>query len=340
MKSRSAKALLLLVSTLLLVQPRGILGADRPVVVAHRGASGYLPEHTLEAKAMAHAMRADFIEQDVVLTKDDQPVLLHDIHLDTVTNVAQIFPKRARDDGRYYAIDFTLAEIKQLRVTERISLDTKQAVYPKRFPVRKSKFEVPTLVEEFELIQGLNKSTGRVVGIYTEIKSPAWHREQGKDISPIVLNILDQFGYHEKTDRAYVQCFDADELQRIREELKSRLKLVQLIGENDWNESPTDFEEIRTAAGLRRTAKYVDGIGPWLPHVVAGLDDNRKPIIADLVELAHENNLEVHPYTFRADSLPDYASSMDEVFDIFINHAKVDGLFTDFPDQAVKFLDQ
>jgi len=340
MASRSAAALSLFVSTLLLIQHQSLLGAEDIVVVAHRGASGYLPEHTLEAKAMAHAMRADYIEQDVVLSKDDQPVILHDIHLDTVTDVAQVFPKRARDDGRYYAIDFTLSEIKTLRVTERIKLETKQAVYPKRFPIRKARFEVPTLAEEFEMIQGLNKSTGRAVGVYTEVKSPAWHREQGKDVSRIVLDMLSQFGYREKTDQAYVQCFDADELRRMREELKTRLRLVQLIGENDWDEAPTDFDELRTPAGIRQLAKHADGIGPWLQHVVKGLDESHKPILTGLVKLAHENNLEVHPYTFRADSLPDYASSLDEVFDIFINHAKVDGLFTDFPDQAVRFRDR
>ncbi len=89
-----------------------------PLVIAHRGASGYLPEHTLEAKALAYGMKPDYIEQDVVMTKDDQLVVLHDHYLDRVTDVAERFPGRARADGRYYAIDFTLAEIKSLRVTE------------------------------------------------------------------------------------------------------------------------------------------------------------------------------------------------------------------------------
>ena len=88
------------------------------IVIAHRGASGYLPEHTLPAKALAYGMKPDYIEQDVVMTKDDKLVVLHDHYLDRVTNVATLFPDRARKDGRYYAIDFTLAEIKQLSVTE------------------------------------------------------------------------------------------------------------------------------------------------------------------------------------------------------------------------------
>ncbi len=94
-----------------------------PLVIAHRGASGYLPEHTLPAKALAYAMKPDYIEQDVVMTKDDQLVVLHDHYLDRVTDVAERFPDRAREDGRYYAIDFTLAEIKSLRVTEGFKLD-------------------------------------------------------------------------------------------------------------------------------------------------------------------------------------------------------------------------
>jgi glycerophosphoryl diester phosphodiesterase len=98
-----------------------VAAETRPLVIAHRGASGYLPEHTLAAKAYAHALGADFIEQDLVLTKDDVPVVLHDIYLDTVTDVAVRFPERKRADGRFYVIDLTLAELKQLRVTERFN---------------------------------------------------------------------------------------------------------------------------------------------------------------------------------------------------------------------------
>lgn len=117
-----------------------------PLVIAHRGASGYLPEHTLEAKTLAYAMKPDYIEQDVVMTKDDQLVVLHDHYLDRVTDVAERFPNRARADGRYYAIDFTLAEIKTLRVTEGFDIDAqgnKVAGFPDRFPLWKGDFTVP-----------------------------------------------------------------------------------------------------------------------------------------------------------------------------------------------------
>ena len=112
----------------------------RPIVIAHRGASGYLPEHKLEAKALAFAMKADYLEQDCVLTADDVPVVLHDIQLDTVSDVARRFPRRRRDDGRFYAVDFTLDEIRSLRVTERFDRETGEAVYPQRFPLWQGDF--------------------------------------------------------------------------------------------------------------------------------------------------------------------------------------------------------
>ena len=316
-------------------------GADRYVIViAHRGASGYLPEHTLAAKALAHGMGADYIEQDVVLTADDHPIVLHDIHLDTVTDVAERFPRRARADGRFYALDFTLAEIKQLRVRERIDLKTNRAVYPARFPSETSGLGVPSLAEEIQLVQGLNKSTGRSAGIYPEIKAPAWHRRQGKDISRIVLATLARFGYRDRNDPVYVQCFDAEETKRLRNEFKTKLKLVQLIGENDWNESETDFELLRTAAGLKDVAGYADGIGPWIPHIVTGRDDQGALTITSLVEDAHAVGLEVHPYTFRADDLPEFTDDFDSLLRLFVEQVGVDGLFTDFPDQAVALRNQ
>lgn len=311
------------------------LAQEPPIVIAHRGASGYLPEHTLEAVALAHGMGVDYIEQDVVLTQDAVPVVLHDIHLDTVTNVASVFPGRARTNGRFFAIDFSLEEIKQLRVSERFNHETKKAVYPDRFPLRKATFSVPTLAEEIELIQGLNQSTGRSIGICVEIKSPAWHNELGHDISRITLNTLTRYGYATTSDHGMIQCFDAVELRRIREELNCKLTLLQLIGENDWNEAPTDFDVLKTEEGLKATAEYANGIGPWLPQVIQGKDDQGKPIFTDLIRLAHAHGLKVTPYTYRADSLPDYVDTFEELLDLSIE-AKVDGVFTDFPDKAIQ----
>ena len=139
------------------------------VVIAHRGASGYLPEHSLPAKAMAYAQGADYLEQDLVMTKDNELVVLHDHYLDRVTDVAERFPDRARKDGRYYAIDFTLPEIKSLKFTEGFDIDKngkKVQSYPNRFPMGKSDFRVHTFQEEIEFIQGLNHSTGKNTEIH------------------------------------------------------------------------------------------------------------------------------------------------------------------------------
>lgn len=307
---------------------------DRPIVIAHRGACGYLPEHTLEAAALAYGMGADYIEQDVVLTKDDVPVVSHDIHLDTVTNVASVFPDRSRKDGRYYAIDFTLKEIKSLRANERVDHKTAKPVFPKRFPVGRSRFEVATFAEHIELIQGLNKSTGRGVGIYPEVKSPAWHRKSGKDISRIVLDVLKQYGYEDGNDAVFVQCFDAVETRRMREQLKTRLKLVQLLGDKRWDETSTDYDRLRAEKELRSIAEYANGIGPSLSHVA----NEKTGKATALIRMAHEHRLVVHPYTIRSDSLPKYAKSHDSLLDVVVKQAKADGFFTDFSDKGVTYL--
>ncbi|WP_145373284.1 glycerophosphodiester phosphodiesterase [Maioricimonas rarisocia] len=314
---------------------------DRPLVIAHRGASGYLPEHTLEAKAMAHAMGADYIEQDVVLTKDGIPVVLHDIHLDTVTDVRERFPNRHRADGRFYALDFTLAEIRTLNATERVSHKTGKAVYPRRFPAGTSRFEVPTLAEEIELIQGMNRSTGRVAGIYPEIKQPGWHREQGHDISKIVLDVLHKYGYRTKDDAVFLQCFEQDELRRIREDLGAEMRLVQLVSGNSAvaraaTATPPDMATLDSE--LRRFAEFADGVGPALSAIVPGVTPEGGPQITPLVERAHAHDLVVHPWTFRSDAMPKFCDDMDTLLGWYIDEAKIDGLFTDFPDQPVRFL--
>lgn len=322
------------------ISPSAHAQSSPKVVVAHRGASGYLPEHTLPAKAMAYAMGADYVEQDVVMTKDDQLIVIHDITLERTTDVAEKFPGRARSDGGFYAVDFTLAEILTLDVTEGFSMESgqKQSNYPQRFPVGKAIFKIHTFAQEIEFVQGLNQSTGRDVGIYPEIKSPGFHLAEGKDLGRAVLTVLKQYGYTKKSDKVFVQTFEFDELKRIHDELMPalgiELKLVALLDggeENDW---------MRSAEGVREIAKYADGIGPEKSMIV-DRDSQRGAIkISDLVKLAHDNGMQVHPYTFRLDAgqVPDYASSFEQMLEIFYFEADVDGVFTDFPDRAVEFL--
>ena len=298
---------------------------NKKLVIAHRGASGYLPEHTLEAKVMAYAMHANFIEQDLVLSKDDVPIVIHDIYLDDVTDIASKFKNRSREDGRYYVIDFTYEELKQLIVYERFNPKTKEQIFPNRFPIGKSAFRLHSLQDEIELIQGLNKITGNNIGIYPEIKNPKFHRTNGKDISKNILNILNNYGYKTKTDNCILQCFDAEELKRIRFDLNSKLFLTQLI------ENPGQDKL------LNEYATYANAIGPWIKLLIAGFDENENIIISDLVNNSHDLGLKVHAYTFRADQLGDF-TSFEELLDFGFNDVGVDGIFTDFPDKVVEFL--
>jgi len=312
---------------------------SRPIVIAHRGASGYLPEHTLAAKTLAHCMGADFLEQDVVLSRDGIAIVLHDIHLDSTTDVAQRFPGRARADGRFYAIDFDLQEIRQLRVHERINVNTGAAVYPTRFPAQPALFQVPTLAEEIDLIAGLDRSRGCTTGLYVELKAPNWHSSEGHDLSSAILEVLEQTGYWNRPDQVFLQCFDDQTLRQLRQQLKTPLPMIQLIGENSWGEdSAVDYDYLRTEEGLSYVASYAQGIGPYLPHIYLGKSASGSPRLSNLVPLAQARGLQVHPYTFRRDELPAGITDFTELLDIFIGEARVDGLFTDFPDLVFDYL--
>ncbi|WP_254712582.1 glycerophosphodiester phosphodiesterase [Polaribacter haliotis] len=297
---------------------------NKKIVIAHRGASGYLPEHTMEAKAMAYAMNVDYIEQDLVLSKDNVPIVIHDIYLDDVTDVATKFTDRKREDNRYYVIDFTFEELQTLAVSERFNPKTGEQFYKNRFPKGKGNFKLHSFQQEIELIQGLNKSTGKNIGIYPEIKEPEFHKKEGKNLTEIVLKILADYGYKTKKDNCILQCFDAKELESIRKELKSDLFLVQLM----------EFPE--EAKNLKHFATYADGIGPWYKQI---LDKkiNDKWEFTSLVLDAHELGLKVHPYTFRADQLDEF-NSFEEMMQTLLIDANVDGAFTDFPDKIVEFL--
>lgn len=297
---------------------------NKKVVVAHRGASGYLPEHTMEAKAMAYAMNPDFIEQDLVLSKDNVPVVIHDIYLDDVTDIATKFPDRKREDGRYYVIDFTFDELQELNVSERFDPKTGKQFYPNRFPKGKGNFKLHSLSQEIELIQGLNSSTGKNIGIYPEIKNPAFHHENGKDMAKITLDILSNYDYNTKEDNCIFQCFDAKELERVRKELNANLFLVQLI------EFPEETKQ------LEQFATYADGIGPWYKQIIDKKEDG-KWIFTSLVNDAHKLGLKVHTYTLRADQLGDFKDFPEHV-EVLLYDANVDGCFTDFPDKVKALL--
>ena len=311
----------LLVVSVALALSIGMWGlAGEKIVIGHRGAAGYLAEHTLESYAFAYALGADFIEPDLVMTKDGVLICLHDIYLERTTDVEDLFPDRRRPDGHWYAIDFTLDEIRELSVHERCR-DSGQPYFPNRFPVGKSRFRVPTLAEMIELVQGLNVSSGREVGIYPELKRPSWHQEQGYDMAVALLEVLDRYGYRGPEAKVFIQCFEPHTLERLRYELGTELPLVQLISVAAFG--------IASRRGLEGIAQYADGIGPDKRLVEAN---------PELVDWAHALGLVVHPWTFRADVLPSKYASPEEELEKFLFDYGADGVFTDFPDIAVRVL--
>ena len=287
-------------------------------------------------KALAYAMGADYLEQDVVASRDDKLIVLHDIFLDRVSNVADQYPNRARADGRFYVRDFDLEELRSLSIWERFQADG-SAVYPKRFPVKCGNFHIHTFDEELQMLQDLNRSTGGLVGCYPEIKRPQWHKQQGVDIAPQFLDILEDYGYRDANDAVFVQCFDADELVRMRVDLACDLRLVQLIGDNSWGEGPSNFDKLLTPDGLASLSDTVDAIGPWINQLYRIHDGAVEP--TSLAHDAHLSGLEVHSYTFRRDELPKGFQSFDALVKFFIQELKVDGLFTDFADLVLGIVD-
>ena len=264
--------------------------ADCIEVIAHRGASGYLPEHTLPAYALGYGQGAGWIEPDVVLTADGVPVALHDVILDQVTDVAEVFPDRAREDGRHHVADFSYAEIRRLRVRD---------AFEGRFPHRT--FRVPRLREVLELVDGLNRTTGRRVGVYPELKEPA--AQPG--LAAAVLEAL--AGYDLPV---LLQSFDAAALAALRTDHPR----VQLIDE-DVPLADADLDAI---------AGYAVGVG--VPKKLLFEDATAAP-------RARARRLAVHVWTLRADRV-------GEGFDSFAAEVAalaglgVDGMFTDHPDRV------
>jgi glycerophosphoryl diester phosphodiesterase len=193
-------------------------------------------------------------------------------------------------------------------------------------------FGIATLEEELALVRGLNASTGRAVGVYTEIKEPAWHRQHGVELAQQVLGTLREFGYARAQDPAFVQCFDAGELRRVREQLGSELRLVQLVGPGE------EHAGLLRDEGLRGVAAYAHGLGPHYSQL-AQEQGERRPRAFPLARRAHDAGLCLHAYTFRRDDLPPYARTLDELLEIYFAEVRVDGVFCDHPDVAVRVRD-
>ena len=220
---------------------------------------------------------------------------------------------------------------------ERTGPSNSTAVFPNRFPVKYELFTVPTFEELIQLNLGLNKSRGQHVGLYPELKSPAFHTKEGQNIAKVVLELLKKYEMDDDSAKIYLQCFDPETLRYVRNELKSKLKLIQLIGENSADGNHADYVRMRSQEGLKDIAKYANGLAPSINHVLTTDRKTSAIIPTHLVQWAHELNLIVHPYTVRRDELPAGVPSVEILLDLLLNVAKVDGVFTDFPDLVAEY---
>lgn len=328
----------------------------KPIIIAHRGASGYLPEHTLEAYTLAIQQGADFIEPDLVMTKDGHLVARHDNVLDLTTDVGSRpeFANRRTTkmvDGititGWFSEDFTLREIKTLRAIERI---------PQARPGNArldGQFQVPTLQEVIDLVKSMKKVVGREVGLYPETKHPTHFDSLGLSMEEPLVWTLHRNGYTSARDKVFIQSFEVSNLRDLNR--MTRLPLVQLL----WLEGkPYDvearggtltYDQMATPAGLRDIARYADGVGPEKYHFILPLSATGELDLANatsFVSDAHAAGLKVHPYTFRAENQflpvnlrigidPTGRGNVEEEIRLFLQTG-IDGLFTDQTDAGIK----
>ncbi|GAB3447158.1 glycerophosphodiester phosphodiesterase [Phycicoccus ginsengisoli] len=320
------------------------------MVIAHRGASGYRPEHTLEAYRVAVARGADAIEPDLASTRDHVLVDVHDVELSTVTDVAQ-HPELADlkttkqvsgiTQTGWFVDDLTLAQLRTLRVHERMpAIRPANTAWDGQFPV-------PTFDEVLALRAELSRSTGRQVAVYPEVKNPTYFRSEGLPIEEPMLAALRGAGLDSPSAPVLVQSFEPTSLQHLRTDLGARMRLVQLMGGGrpyDFTVSgdPRTFADLMTSTGLAWVARYAWAVGPDVSLVLPRRPDGRLATPTALVRRAHAAGLRVHVYTLRAENvfLPvDYRIGTDPAargravdFDRAVLGAGVDGLFCDQPD--------
>jgi glycerophosphoryl diester phosphodiesterase len=325
-----------------------------PLVIAHRGASGYRPEHTLAAYELGARLGADYVEPDLVRTKDGVLVARHENEISGTTDVAshpEFADRRTTKeiDGvsltGWFTEDFTLAELKTLRAKERIP-----ALRPRntRFD---GLYEVPTFQEVIDLTKRLSKELGRPIGIYPETKHPTYFREIGLPLEEPLVRALNSNGLNSRHARVFVQSFEVGNLQALDREL--RVPVVQLLGapaQQPWDfvgsGDPRTYADMATPEGLEDIGSYADGVGPSKDYIVPRDAAGNSLPPTSFVDDAHRAGLVVHPYTFRNENsfLPlELRSSADPAaygnaaaeYEQFFELG-VDGLFSDNADTAVR----
>ena len=345
-----------------------------PLVLGHRGATGYLPEHTLASYALAIEQGADYIEPDLVVTKDGVLIARHEVDITDTTDVALHPAFAARRTTKtidgitttgWFADDFTLAEIRTLRAVQRLGFRPQQY---------NGVYRIPTFAEVIDLAQSARKLKGRVVGVYPETKHPTYHQSVGLALERRLLDVLTRYGWSRASAPVFIQSFEVANLKQLNR--MTSVRLVQLIDANDvrldgsidsTGYGPYDFvaagdgrtyADLVTPAGLAEIATYADGLGPWKRYIIgargrdlngdgAADDVNNDGVSNDadrtatgptsLVDDAHAAGLFVHAYTWRNEArylLVDYGDDPVQEYLQFYCLG-VDGVFSDNPDTAI-----
>ncbi|MEL7199701.1 MAG: glycerophosphodiester phosphodiesterase family protein [Pseudomonadota bacterium] len=296
------RTLFLSVLAAALTIPGVAMAQSDPLIIAHRGASGDRPEHTLAAYELAIDQGADFVEPDLVVTKDLALVARHENELSSTTDVAsrEEFEYRRRTkniEGQqvagWFAEDFTLDELRTLRARERVG-----NVRPANTAFN-GLYQVPTFEEIIKLVRAKEAETGRTIGIYPELKHPTWILEQeGIDMVDLLVIELKKHDLAGADDPVFVQIFEVGPLQRLDKLIDSKLILLIKPDGGPYDEPDMRWSEIIAPTGLAELATYADGIGPWLGHVVDPDTMNATSLVSD----AHAAGLQVHPWTLRKEN--------------------------------------
>jgi glycerophosphoryl diester phosphodiesterase len=372
----AALAALVTAGTPALAQTFKTLDGKPPLVIGHRGASGYLPEHTLESYKLAIAQGADFIEPDLVMTRDGYLIARHEPMLGSTTDVdaRPEFAARKRKmlvDGieteDWFASDFTMAEIRQLRARQPMK---------ERDQSHNGKYLVPMFQEIVDLAKAESARLGRTIGVYPETKHPTLHMALGLPLEGSLVAVLNQNGWTDKSAPVIIQSFETANLRFLRK--LTNVRLVQLVDADDVaadgsivlaapSDKPYDFavtgdkrtfRDLLTKEGLKEIRTYADGVGPWKPYLIPSrvtLGADGKPVDLNndgkidgqdrvmmeptsVIADAHAVGLFVHTWTFRSEPrrlAATFKGDPAAEYRLFYG-AGVDGLFSDFPDAAVK----
>ncbi len=314
--------------------------AGEKIVIATNGAGEQFLEHTLPAVTLAATQDIDYIELHVVMTSDNELIVFRGLTLNRLTDAADLFPDRGREDGSHYVIDFSLKEIQQMRLVN---------AEGDKPPLS---LAIPTLKEELSLIRRLESILAKSIGITLEITNPGFHAEAGKDISSASLEILFDNGYIDSSSKLFIQCFDPEELQRIHTQLmpqkEMNLPLIQLLGHTDAGEMqqaasgkvmPYSYDWLYSNSGLKILSSYAAAIGLPSDRII---DEAGNLLLNGYIKNAHEYGLSVFVYSLsnQPENLPPFAGTFSSLLDLYLHKADMDGVYTGSFGEAKVVLDR